>query len=613
MLSADKIRNIGIIAHIDHGKTTLVDAMLKQAGIFRDNEQIIERVMDSFELERERGITILAKNTSIRYNDYKINIVDTPGHADFSGEVERALSMVDGVLLLIDAIDGPMPQTRFVLRKALENKLKAIVVINKIDRPEARPDEVLDAVSELFLDLVVDPSQLDFPVIYTSARNGTATTAMDKPLSSLKPLFDAIVDNIPSPAVSAGDDFEMMISQLAYDQYMGPLVIGKVKSGKLHPGEDVYIHAKGREAVVKKILKLFTFEGLQRIEIDETTAGDIIAIAGIDTHDIGTIVTQKEDFVLVEGISIEEPTIAVQMLVNNSPFSGREGKFFTSRHLTERLKREIKSNLSLKVTPTNSPDVFDVAGRGELHLSILFETMRREGYEFQVGMPRAIFKNVDGKVTEPIEELTIEVTDEYFGKVMEKIGPRRGELLHSNKTPSGLTRLIFSIPSRGIIGLRSELLLETKGNVVMHHQFTKYEPYRGDMPSRKKGVQIAKEQTVAVAYALWFLQERGPLFISPGDKVYGGMILGIHNKETDLVVNPGKKKHLSNVRAAGSDDAIKLVPPLKLSLEYGLGFIKEDELLEITPESIRLRKKVLDHIERKRSERFAEQELEGDE
>ncbi|MCL4467847.1 MAG: translational GTPase TypA [Deltaproteobacteria bacterium] len=613
MLSADKIRNIGIIAHIDHGKTTLVDAMLKQAGIFRINEQVMERVMDSFELERERGITILAKNTSIRFNDYKINIVDTPGHADFSGEVERALSMVDGVLLLIDAIDGPMPQTRFVLRKALENKLKAIVVINKIDRPEARPDEVLDAVSELFLDLVVDPSQLDFPVIYTSARNGTATTAMNKPLSSLKPLFDAIVENIPSPAVDTGDDFEMMISQLAYDQYMGPLVIGKVKSGKLHPGQDVYVHAKGREAVVKKILKLFTFEGLQRIEIDETTAGDIIAIAGIDTHDIGTIVTQKEDFVLVEGISIEEPTIAVQMLVNNSPFSGREGKFFTSRHLTERLKREIKSNLSLKVTPTNSPDVFDVAGRGELHLSILFETMRREGYEFQVGMPRAILKNVDGKVMEPIEELTVEVTDEYFGRVMEKIGPRRGELLHSNKTPSGLTRLIFSIPSRGIIGLRSELLLETKGNVVLHHQFTGYEHYRGDLPSRKKGVQIAKEQTVAVAYALWFLQERGPLFLSPGDKVYGGMILGIHNKETDLVVNPGKKKHLSNVRAAGSDDAIKLVPPLKLSLEYGLGFIQEDELLEITPESIRLRKKVLDHIERKRSERFAEQELDDDE
>ncbi len=613
MLSADKIRNIGIIAHIDHGKTTLVDAMLKQAGIFRNNEQIVERVMDSFELERERGITILAKNTSIRYEDYKINIVDTPGHADFSGEVERALSMVDGVLLLIDAIDGPMPQTRFVLRKALENKLKAIVVINKIDRLEARPAEVLDAVSELFLDLVVDPSQLDFPVIYASARNGTSTTSMDKPLSSLKPLFDAIVNNIPSPAVNAGDDFEMMISQLAYDQYMGPLVIGKVKSGKLHPGEDVYIHPKDQQAILKKILKLFTFEGLQRIEIDETVAGDIIAIAGIDTYDIGTIVTQKEDILHVEGLKIEEPTIAVQMLVNNSPFSGREGKFFTSRHLTERLKREIKSNLSLKVTSTDSPDVFDVAGRGELHLSILFETMRREGYEFQVGMPRAILKNVDGKVMEPIEELTIEVTDEYFGRVMEKIGPRRGELLHSDKTPSSLTRLIFSIPSRGIIGLRSELLLETKGNVVMHHQFTEYEPYRGDLPSRKKGVQIAKEQTVAVAYALWFLQERGPIFISPGDKVYGGMIIGIHNKETDLVVNPGKKKHLSNVRAAGSDDAIKLIPPLKLSLEYGLGFIREDELLEITPESIRLRKKVLDHVERKRSERFAEQELEGDE
>ncbi len=613
MLSADKIRNIGIIAHIDHGKTTLVDAMLKQAGIFRSNEQVVERVMDSFELERERGITILAKNTSIRFNDYKINIVDTPGHADFSGEVERALSMVDGVLLLIDAIDGPMPQTRFVLRKALENKLKAIVVINKIDRPEAQPQEVLDAVSELFLDLAVDPSQLDFPVIYTSARNGTSTTSMDKPLSSLKPLFDAIVDNIPSPAVTAGDDFEMMISQLAYDQYMGPLVIGKVSSGRLHPGQDIYVHPQGRELMVKKILKLFTFEGLQRVEIDETVAGDIIAIAGIDTHDIGTIVSQKEEIQPIEGLKIEEPTIAVQMLVNNSPFSGREGKFFTSRHLTERLKREIKSNLSLKVTPTNSPDVFDVAGRGELHLSILFETMRREGYEFQVGMPRAILKNTGGKLMEPIEELTIEVTDEFFGRVMEKIGPRRGELRHSGKTHSGLTRLVFSIPSRGIIGLRSELLLETKGNVVMHHQFTQYEPYRGDMPTRKKGVQIAKEPTTAVAYALWFLQERGPLFVSPGDKVYGGMIIGIHNKETDLVVNPGKKKHLSNIRAAGSDDAIKLIPPIRLSLEYGLGFIQDDELLEVTPESLRLRKKVLDHIERKRSERFTEQELEGDE
>ncbi len=613
MLSADKIRNIGIIAHIDHGKTTLVDAMLKQSGIFRINEQVMERVMDSFELERERGITILAKNTSIRYNDYKINIVDTPGHADFSGEVERALSMVDGVLLLVDAIDGPMPQTRFVLRKALENKLKAIVVINKIDRPEARPQDVLDAVSELFLDLAVDPSQLDFPVIYTSARNGTAALSMDGPLNSLQPLFDAIVSHIPYPETDTHEKFEMMISQLAYDQYMGPMVIGKVKSGRLHPGEEVYIYPKGGQATLKKVLKLFTFEGLQRQEIDETAPGDIIAIAGIDTQDIGTIVSQKEDILYVDGLKIDEPTIFVQMLVNNSPFSGREGKFFTSRHLSERLKREVKSNLSLKVTPTDNPDVFDVAGRGELHLSILFETMRREGYEFQVGMPKAILKHADNKIMEPIEELTIEVIDEYFGRVMEKIGPRKGELVHSFKTPSGLTRLIFSIPSRGIIGLRSELLLETKGNVVMHHQFTKYDVYRGDLPTRKKGVQIAKEPAVAVAYALWFLQERGPLFLSPGDRVYGGMIIGIHNKETDLVVNPGKKKHLSNVRAAGSDDAIKLVPPLKLTLEYGLGFIEEDELLEITPASIRLRKKVLDHIERKRAERHAEQEIDGDE
>jgi GTP-binding protein len=612
MLTSDKIRNIGIIAHIDHGKTTLVDAMLKQAGIFRNNEEVIERVLDSFELERERGITILAKNTSIRYNGYKINIVDTPGHADFSGEVERALSMVDGVLLIIDAVDGPMPQTRFVLKKALENKLKAIVVINKIDRPEARLKEVLDAVSELFLDLAVDPSQLDFPVIYTSARNGTATTSPDKPVTNLKPLFDAIVEYVPPPSIN-DDDFEMMISQLSYDQYMGPLVIGKVKSGRLHPGDDVYIHSKEHQVMLKKVLKLFTFEGLQRVEIDETVVGDIIAIAGIDTHDIGTVVSRKEHITHVDGIKIEEPTIAVQMLVNNSPFSGREGRFFTSRHLSERLKKEIKSNLSLRVTPTDSPDVFDVAGRGELHLSILFETMRREGYEFQVGMPRAILKNIDGKIMEPMEELTIEVTEEYFGKVMEKIGPRKGELIHSHKTPSGLTRLIFSIPSRGIIGLRSELLLETKGNVVMHHQFIKYDTYRGDMPSRKKGVQIAKEQTIAVAYALWFLQERGPLFISPGDKVYGGMIVGIHNKETDLVVNPGKKKHLSNVRAAGSDEAIKLIPPIQLTLEYSLGFIKDDELIEVTPQSIRLRKKVLDHIERKRLKRFAEQEIEGDE
>ncbi|MCL4478396.1 MAG: translational GTPase TypA [Deltaproteobacteria bacterium] len=613
MLSADKIRNIGIIAHIDHGKTTLVDAMLKQAGIFRSNELIVERVMDSFELERERGITILAKNTSIRYNDYKINIVDTPGHADFSGEVERAISMVDGVLLLVDAIDGPMPQTRFVLRKAIESGLKALVVINKIDRPEARPQEVLDAVSELFLDLVVDSSQLDFPVIYTSARNGTATLSMDKPLSSLKPLFDAIISSIPYPEIDMDENFEMMISQLAYDQYIGPMVIGKVKSGRLHPGEEVYIYPRDHEPITKKVLKLFTFEGLQRIEINETAPGDIIAIAGIDTHDIGAIVSQKEGIQHVAGLKVEEPTISVQMLVNNSPFSGREGKFFTSRHLSERLKKEVKSNLSLKVTSTNSPDVFDVAGRGELHLSILFETMRREGYEFQVGMPKAILKNVEGRVMEPIEELTIEVTDDYFGRIMEKTGSRKGELLHSYKTPSGLTRLIFSIPSRSIIGLRSELLLETKGNVVMHHQFTKYDLYRGDLPSRKKGVQIAKEEVVTVAYALWFLQERGPLFISPGDKVYGGMIVGIHNKDTDLVINPGKKKHLSNMRASGSDEAIRLIPPLKLTLEYGLGFIEDDELLEITPLSIRLRKKVLEHTERKRSERYSEQEIDNDE
>ncbi len=613
MLSADKIRNIGIIAHIDHGKTTLVDAMLRQAGIFRANEQIIERVLDSFDLERERGITILAKNTSIRYGEYKINIVDTPGHADFSGEVERALSMVDGVLLLVDAIDGPMPQTRFVLRKALESKLKAIVVINKIDRPEARASEVLDAVSELFLDLVVDSSQLDFPVIYTSARNGTASVSLNGPQTNLKPLFEAIVDHIPSPDVVRDDKFEMMISQLAYDQYMGPMVIGKVKSGGLHPGEEVSIHPKGQQPFIKKILKLFTFEGLQRLEIEETSPGDIIAIAGIDTQDIGTIVTQKEEIEHVNGLKIDEPTISIQMLVNNSPFSGREGKFFTSRHLNDRLKKEIKSNLSLKVTPTDSSDVFDVAGRGELHLTILFETMRREGYEFQVGMPKAILKHIDNKLMEPVEELTIEVTDEYFGKVMEKIGPRRGELLHSDKTPSGLTRLVFTIPSRGIIGLRGELLLETKGNVVMHHQFTKYDVYRGDLPSRKKGVQIAKEQTIAVAYALWFLQERGPLFMNPGDKIYGGMIVGIHNKETDIVVNPGKKKHLSNMRASGSDEAIKLIPPMKLTLEYGLGFIEDDELLEITPLSIRLRKKVLDHNERKRVERKTEQEIDNDE
>lgn len=613
MITPYKIRNIGIIAHIDHGKTTLVDAMLKQAGIFRNNEQIVERILDSFELERERGITILAKNTSIRYADYKINIVDTPGHADFSGEVERALSMVDGVLLIIDAIDGPMPQTRFVLKKALENRLKAIVVINKIDRPEASPKDALESVSELFLDLAVEPSQLDFPIIYTSARNGTATTSLDKPVTTLKPLFDAIVEYIPYPKVNDNSDFEMMISQLSYDQYMGPLVIGKVKSGKLHSGDIVYIHTKEQQVILKKVLKLFTFEGLQRIEINETTPGDIIAIAGIDTQDIGTIVSTQEHITYVEGIKIDEPTIAVQMLVNNSPFSGREGRFFTSRHLNERLKREVKSNLSLRVTPTDSPDVFDVAGRGELHLSILFETMRREGYEFQVGMPKAILKNIDGKIMEPIEELTIEVTDEYFGKVMEKIGPRKGELLHSQKTPSGLTRLTFLIPSRGIIGLRTELLLETKGNIVMHHQFVKYDMYRGEMPARKKGVQIAKEETVAVAYALWFLQERGPLFILPGDKVYGGMIIGIHNKETDLVVNPGKKKHLSNVRAAGSDEAIKLIPPIPLTIEYCLGFIKDDELIEITPSSLRLRKKVLDHIERKRLKRYSEQEIEGDE
>lgn len=613
MLSGDKIRNIGIIAHIDHGKTTLVDAMLKQAGIFRINEQIVDRVLDSFELERERGITILAKNASIRYGDYKINIVDTPGHADFSGEVERALSMVDGVLLLVDAIDGPMPQTRFVLRKALKKKLKTIVVINKIDRPDIRLEEVIDGISELFLDLTVDSSQLDFPVIYTSARNGTATLSMDKPSDSLKPLFDTIVNYIPSPEVKSDSAFEIMISQLGYDQYMGPIVIGKVKSGSVHPGNELHVYSKNQQPVTKKILKIFTFEGLRRVETEETVPGDIIAIAGIDTQDIGTILTTKEQIIHVEGLKIEEPTISVQLIVNNSPFSGRESKFFTSRHIIERLKREVKSNLSMKVTPTDNPDIFDVAGRGELHLSILFETMRREGYEFQVGMPKAILKHINGKLMEPIEELTVEVTDKYFGKVMEKIGPRRGELVHSHKTHSGLTSLVFSIPSRGIIGLRAELLLETKGNVEMHHQFQSYEPYRGDMPSRKKGVQIAKEQTIAVAYALWFLQERGPLFIAPGDKIYGGMIIGIHNKETDLVVNPGKKKHLSNVRAAGSDDAIKLVPSLKLTLEYGVGFIENDEMLEITPQSLRLRKKVLDHNERKRKERFKEQEIENGE
>ncbi|GFE56154.1 translational GTPase TypA [Geobacter sp. AOG1] len=596
----ESIRNIAIIAHVDHGKTTLVDAMLRHAGVFRENEQITERVMDSNDLEKERGITILSKNLSVHHGRYKINIVDTPGHADFGGEVERVLKMVDSVLLLVDALDGPMPQTRFVLKKSLDLGLKPIVVINKVDRPGARPAEVVDMVFDLFCELNATDEQLDFAIVYTSAKLGYAMLDMGAASTSMEPLFAVIESNVRPPAGDPKAPFQLLVTNIDYNDYIGRIATGKVFNGKVTAGETI-AHVKRDGSVVKgRITKLLGYEGLKQVDVPEACTGDIVTLAGFDEVGIGETLASAENPIPLPYVSIDEPTISMNFIVNNSPFAGREGKLVTSRNIRERLDKELRTNVSLRVEDTANADTFKVSGRGELHLSILIENMRREGFEMAVSKPEVIFREVDGKKLEPMEYLVVDVPAEYQGAIIEKMGPRKGEMAAMN--PMGETiRLEFIIPARGLIGLRGEVLTETRGTGVLTHTFHDYAPFKGEIPGRKNGVLMAMEHGETTAYSLDGLQPRGILFIGAGVEVYGGMIIGQHAKDNDLDVNPCKGKKLTNVRASGSDDAIKLTPPRNLTLEQALEFIDDDELVEVTPKSIRLRKKELDPNKRKRS------------
>ena len=587
------IRNIAIIAHVDHGKTTLVDALLRQAGTFRANEQVVERVMDSNELERERGITILAKNTAINYAGGKINIVDTPGHADFGGEVERALKMVDGVMLLVDAAEGPLPQTRYVLSKALEAKLPPIVVINKIDRPDARPQEVLNEIYDLFIDLDADESQLDFPVLYAVAKAGTASLDPVVPGVDLKPLFDAIVETIPPATGNAEAALQILVTNLDYSDYFGRIAICRVFQGTLRTGDEVAISKRDGSLMNTRITKLFTFSGLKRMEIEETTMGDIVAVAGVEGITIGETITSAEHPVPLPLIVIDEPTIAIQCSVNNSPFAGREGQYVTSRNLRERLEKELLTNVSIRVEETGSMDTFKVLGRGELQLAILIEMMRREGYELMAGRPEIVTRMVDGVHMEPVEHLTIDVPENYTGVVIEKLGPRKGEMTKMHNHGSGRVRLEFRVPSRGLIGLRSEMLTETRGTIVMNSLFDGYIPYQGEIPQRPTGAMVADRSGLTTTYSLNGLQERGRLFVGPGVEVYEGMVVGEHSRDNDLDVNVVREKKLTNMRASTADEALRLAPYTTLNLEQTIEFIADDEVVEITPKSLRLRKKVL--------------------
>ncbi len=588
------IRNIAIIAHVDHGKTTLVDAMLKQSGIFRVNEQVQERVMDSNDLERERGITILAKNTAVSYNGVKINIVDTPGHADFGGEVERILKMVDGVLLLVDAFEGPMPQTRFVLKKALQLSLKPIVVINKVDRPEARPQEVIDQVLDLFIELEADEDQLEFPVVYASARDGLAKNSLDEDSENLKPLFDMILDEVPAPGGDAEKPLQLLVSNIDYDEYIGRIAIGRIERGKMRYGQQVVLCKEQSVSQPYRVSRLFQFEGLKRIEVQEGSIGDIAAVAGIAEINIGDTLCDIDNPEPLPFVEIDEPTVSMTFSVNNSPFAGKEGEYVTSRHLRDRLFRELETNLSLRVEETDSPDAFKVSGRGELHLSILIETMRRQGYELQVSKPTVILKEVNGEVLEPVELLIIDVPEEFMGVVMEKLGPRKAEMVNMTSAMQGYMRLEFKIPARGLIGYRSEFLTDTKGNGILNHLFHSFEPFKGEIQERSRGSIMAFEAGEATTYGLYNAQERGNLFIDPGTKVYEGMIVGENARAEDIIVNVCKKKHVTNMRASGSDEALRLTPSIKLSLEQALEFIADDELVEVTPKNLRLRKRILD-------------------
>ena len=605
------IRNIAIIAHVDHGKTTLVDKMLRQGGAFRDNQVVAERVMDSNPLERERGITILAKNTAVNWHGTKINIVDTPGHADFGGEVERILRMVDGVLLVVDAFDGPMPQTRFVLRKALALGRTPIVVINKIDRPGADPMRVHDEVLDLFIELEADEAQLDAPVVYVSARNGTSTLDLDQPLQDLQPLFQTIVDKVPSPPIDAEGTFQMLISTIDHSPYLGRLGIGRIERGRAHVGDVVALLPLdvNQKAAQSRITRLFTFDGLDRVEVQEAQAGEIVSLAGLDGVEIGLTVTNVENPERLEGIAVEEPTISVDFIVNNSPFAGKEGKFVTSRQVRERLYRELERNVALKVDDTDSTDTWTVSGRGELHLTILMETMRREGYEFQVSRPRVITREgPNGERMEPYEELAIDVPEEYLGTVIEKIGPRRGEMLEMKNPGQGLVRLLYRIPARGLFGYRSEFLTDTRGTGIMHHRFLDYGQWAGPLAGRTRGSLVSMEGGTIVAFALAILQERSTLFVQPGDSVYEGMVVGENARPGDMDVNPTREKKLTNMRSKSSDENISLEPPRELTLEAALEYIEDDELIEITPQSIRLRKRFLGASDRKKLSREAKRE-----
>lgn len=595
------IRNIAIIAHVDHGKTTLVDALLRQSNVFRTNEKVEERVMDSNDLEKERGITILSKNTAVHYNGVKINIIDTPGHADFGGEVERVLKMVESVLLVVDSYEGAMPQTKFVLRKALELGLKPIVVINKIDKPDARPEEVIDEIFELFLELGADDEQLDFPIVYASARDGVATINIDEPKDNMKDLFDTIIEKVESPKGSIEESLQMLVTTLDSSEYVGKIAIGKITRGIAKKNQQAAVVRQDGSVTKFKISSLYTHDGLKRIEVDEAQLGDIVAISGISDVNIGETITDAQNPEGLPFVKIDEPTLNMNFMVNDSPFAGREGDFVTSRHLRDRLLKELETNVSLKVKEI-TPDCFEVSGRGELHLSILIETMRREGYEFQVSKPNVITKiDENGVKVEPIEHLTIDVPEEFMGPVMEKLGPRKAEMVNMTSAVNGYSRLEFKIPARGLIGFRNEFMTDTKGNGIMNHVFDGFEKYKGEIPGRSRGSIVVFESGEAVTYGLFNAQERGTLFIEPGTEVYAGMVCGECSRADDIDVNICKKKQLTNTRSSGADDALKLTPVRQMSLEQCLEFINNDELVEVTPVNVRMRKRILDSAERKRA------------
>ena len=599
----DKIRNIAIIAHVDHGKTTLVDALLKQSHVFRENEQVDERIMDSNDLEKERGITILSKNTSVMYNGVKINIVDTPGHADFGGEVERVLKTVDGVLLLVDAFEGPMPQTREVLKKSLALNLKPIVVINKIDRPGSEPLKVVDKVLDLFIELDANEEQLEFPVIYASAKNGIAKMNLEDETDNVNCIFETIINEINAPKCDEEGPAQMLVSNIDYDDYVGRIAVGRVERGIMKVGMPVAICGKEDKITQGRISKVYTHMGLNKVEVEEGKAGDIIEIAGIPEINIGDTICDLNNPEKIPFVDIDEPTVSMTFSVNNGPLAGREGKFITSRHIRDRLYKELERNVSLRVKDTDSADSFEVSGRGELHLSVLIETMRREGFELLVSRPKVIIKEIDGVKCEPIENLVVNVPDDCIGNVIEKLGMRKAEMKNMEPAEEGHTKIEFRIPARGLIGYRTEFLTDTKGEGTMNHIFDCYEPFKGDVVARVRGTIVAFESGKSVTYGLYNAQDKGELFIGPGVEVYEGMIVGLNSRGEDLAINVCKEKHLTNTRASGSDDALRLVPPIQMSLEKAIEFIQDDELVEVTPKSIRLRKKILDSKERERAAR----------